>query len=245
MVAFAKTTWLTILLGALLLAAGILVYLWSEKSGELVKQTELSRDLRTQIDELQKRVEALRRQEAEELAKESKKVKRQKEEELAKQIELNQNLTTQVNELKKQIEELKNLGGKIKGVSIATDKIEYKQRETITITVRNDLEESIFSHIGSGTPVFAIKHIQRKTAEGSWENLYAQCQPPHCFFDIDTPVEINPGESASFKWKPLIYVNGTRETATLNSGEYRLVVLFEDSEKTEWTLIYTNEFRII
>ena len=132
----------------------------------------------------------------------------------------------------------------IKGVSAFVDKMLYSSGENIIITVNNNSEESIFSHIGSGTPVYAIKHIQKRTADGSWQNLYAQCQPPHCFSDTDAPAEINPGESASFKWDPLRFLNGTRDAAPLESGQYRVTILYEDSQKTQWKTTNTNEFRI-
>jgi len=129
-------------------------------------------------------------------------------------------------------------------VTVNVDKLVYGSGDDIAISIKNDSKESIFSHIKSGTPVFAIKGIQRKTAVGKWEEFFAQCQAPHCIYDIDAPAEIKPGESSSFKWKPLIFVNGTQETAALKSGEYRLVILFENLQKTEWIEIYTNEFKI-
>lgn len=131
-----------------------------------------------------------------------------------------------------------------KEVTITTDKTEYEQGGTIEITLKNNLKESIFSHIGSGTPVFCIEYIERKTPAGVWEKLFAQCQYPHCMYEIDASAEIRSGQSVALEWEPLIFVNGTSETIQAGPGQYRLSILYEDYQKTEWRSIYSNEFTI-
>ena len=130
------------------------------------------------------------------------------------------------------------------GVSVNTDKIEYKGGESIKIILTNNLGQSIFSHIRSGTPVFCIKHIEKKTTTGEWERLYAQCQFPHCTADIDAPGEIKPDETETMDWNPLVFVNGTSETVIAEPGLYRLLISYEDYQKTKWESVYTNEFTI-
>ena len=44
-------------------------------------------------------------------------------------------------------------------ITVMTDKGDYRRGEVIRIILRNNLGESIFSHIRSGTPVFCIKHL--------------------------------------------------------------------------------------
>jgi hypothetical protein len=131
-----------------------------------------------------------------------------------------------------------------KGITVVTDKSEYKQGETINITLINNLEESIFSHIRSGTPVFCIQHIEIRTPTGQQEKLYAQCQYPYCTNDIDAPGEIKSGESETFIWKPLVYVDGTLETVLPRPGLYRLLISYEDNKKTKWESVYSNQFTI-
>ena len=134
------------------------------------------------------------------------------------------------------------------GVAVNTDKQEYKQGEAIKITVNNDLSESIFSHAGSYTPVFSIKYVEMKTQQG-WKQLFAQCQYPHCIYEIDALVEIKAGQSVTFEWMPLIYINGTQKHIRAEPGEYRLVVYYQirkSSVSEDWKLLtaYSNEFVI-
>jgi len=137
-----------------------------------------------------------------------------------------------------------SIGGTKTGVNVNTDEAEYKRGESIKIILTNNLGQSIFSHIRSGTPVFCIKYIEKKTTTGEWERLYAQCQFPHCTADIDAPGEIKPGEKETIDWKPLVFVNGTSGTVIAGFGLYRLLISYEDCQKTKWESVYTNEFTI-
>ncbi len=129
-------------------------------------------------------------------------------------------------------------------IAVMTDKVDYRRGEVITIILKNNLGHSIFSHIRSGTPVFCIKHLERKTEGGEWTPLYAQCQPPQCRYDADAPGEIKPGESEALNWNPRVFVNGTSQSALPEAGAYRLSISYEDAEKKNWKLAYTNEFTI-
>jgi len=125
---------------------------------------------------------------------------------------------------------------------VRTDKTEYEQGEDIRITITNNLEKSIYSHIGSFTPEFSIGVVERKTQDG-WESLFAWCQYPYCISDIDPPVEIKSGQSESFLWTPLIYIDGTEESARAEPGEYRLSILYR-VEPGGWRATYSNRFQI-
>jgi len=82
-----------------------------------------------------------------------------------------------------------------RGVIVTTDKTEYEQGEIIKITIRNNLNETIYSHIGSSTPIFSINHVEKKRSDGTWKKLFAQCQYPHCIHKVAAPKEIKPGQS--------------------------------------------------
>jgi len=130
------------------------------------------------------------------------------------------------------------------GVVVSTDKLEYQQGEVIRIVLTNNLRGSVFSHIRSLTPVFCIKHIEKKITDEQWEKLYAQCQFPNCTYEIDPPGEIKPGESVTLEWKPLVFVDGTAKTALPEFGVYRLSITYEGYQKEKWQFIYTNTFAI-
>lgn len=126
------------------------------------------------------------------------------------------------------------------GVLITTDKTVYRQGEVIRVSIKNNLNESIFCHIG----VEGIKHIERKTAEGNWEQLFVMCKYPHCIYKIAPPKEIIPGECRIFEWKPLIYIDGTSKTVQAGPGQYRLSFFYQDHMKTELRSVYSNVFMI-
>jgi hypothetical protein len=129
-------------------------------------------------------------------------------------------------------------------ITVMTDKVDYRPGEPIKIILTNNLGDSIFSHIRSGTPVFCIKHLERNTKGGEWTTLYAQCQAPHCQYDVDAPGEIKTGESEILNWNPLVFVNGTSRSVLPKTGVYRLSISYEDAEKENWKSAYTNEFTI-
>ncbi|MGD9015060.1 MAG: hypothetical protein PVI33_03445 [Candidatus Omnitrophota bacterium] len=134
------------------------------------------------------------------------------------------------------------------GVIVNTDKQEYEQEETIKIIIKNELSDKIFSHAGSHTPVFSITYVEIKTLQG-WKQLFAQCQHPHCVYDIDAPAEIGGGQYETFDWKPLIYTNGTEKYIQAEPGEYRLMISYQIRKDSvakdwKWLTVYSNEFII-
>jgi len=129
-------------------------------------------------------------------------------------------------------------------VTVKTEKKNYTQNEIVQLTLNNNSQETIYSHFGSQTPIFAIKYIHKKNIFGLWSILYAQCQYPNCIYDIDVPIELKPDKFVVFNWTPLIFINGTQQTIPLVPGRYRLSILYQDYEKKAWKLICTNEFTI-
>ena len=125
-------------------------------------------------------------------------------------------------------------------ILIITDRQEYKAGEVVRVTIKNQSGGIIFCHVG----VEGIKHIEKKTAEGGWEKLFAMCRPPHCFYDIGPPQAVGPGVVKTFDWKPLIYVNGTSKTAPAKPGQYRLSLLYQEQQGKDWKSTYTNMFVI-
>ena len=132
-----------------------------------------------------------------------------------------------------------------KYILVQTDKTEYYEGEIIVITLYNNSKESIFSHIGSGTPVFCIKNVEKKQKKGIWKKYFAQSQSNEVHRDIDGPNEIKPGQSVSLEWKPLIFSGNSLESIIPSIGRYRLSILYEDYKKTKWMSIYSNEFEFI
>jgi hypothetical protein len=130
------------------------------------------------------------------------------------------------------------------GLTASTDQQEYTNGEIIRVNLENHFTQSIYSHIRSATPVFCIQFVEKQTAAGDWEQLFAQCQPPVCEHDIDLPGEIKSGEVVSMNWNPLVYRQGSATAFRPWPGVYRLSILYEDCNKTEWQAVYTNEFSI-
>jgi hypothetical protein len=124
-------------------------------------------------------------------------------------------------------------------VIITTDRRQSYPGEVIKITIKNNLDKSIFAHPDS----FSIEYIQRKKTDGSWENLFANCQFPHCIYRIGPPQEIKPHGSVTFKWEPLIYIEGTSETIVALPDIYRLEISYQ--KNWEWRTAYSNEFEIV
>jgi len=129
-------------------------------------------------------------------------------------------------------------------LTVSTDKPRYQQEEKIKITFENNLQESVFSHIRSLTPIYCIKHIEKQINGAQWVRLYAQCQFPNCTYEIDRPGELKPGENASFEWTPRQFIRGTAETALLEPGIYRLAITYQNHLRNKWEVTYTNNFTI-
>jgi len=133
-------------------------------------------------------------------------------------------------------------------VTVTTNKTEYKQNETINITIYNGLNVSIYSHAACISTTFCIESIEKKISDG-WQSFFAVGQWPECEYDIDFPAEIKSGESVSFDWEPLIWMSGCNNFTRAEPGVYRLVISYQIregnlSENWAWQSVYSNEFTI-
>ncbi|MFA5157194.1 MAG: hypothetical protein WC532_07415 [Candidatus Omnitrophota bacterium] len=133
--------------------------------------------------------------------------------------------------------------------TVTTDKLEYSQGESVKITLKNNSTQSIFSHIGGTSSGFGIRYAEKKTSSGNWEKLFTYCQYPHCIRDIGPPEEMKSGESNTYEWDPLIYIDGTEKSIKADPGTYRLVVSYQirnsaSSEDWKWLTVNSNEFII-
>jgi hypothetical protein len=132
---------------------------------------------------------------------------------------------------------------------VSTDKNGYGSTEIVTIRLTNASFRSIFSHLGSQTPVFAVEGVEMKNAEGGWDTLSAWCRPPFCVYDMDAPAELKPQESVSWAWDPWIYIGGTHERARPAAGTYRLRISYrapadDPAQQGSWLNVVSNEFTI-
>jgi len=127
---------------------------------------------------------------------------------------------------------------------VKTSMTYYTKGDSIEITLINRLKQSIWSHAGSETPIFAIQHVEIMNLSHTWDTLYIRCQYPECEEESDAPQEILPGASVIFSWNPQIYPDGSQEHHTAEAGRYRLVIMYMFADKKEWKQTYSNEFVI-
>jgi len=133
-------------------------------------------------------------------------------------------------------------------IQVITDKMVYKVGDAVVVTVNNPMDESILTNVGTLTPIFAIEYVERLMPDRTWRRLHAYCDYPHCTYTIETPVTLKPGGIRTFKWRPLIYLDGTAETFLAGPGLYRLIIRYQIREtlsdtKYEWRASRSNEFK--
>lgn len=134
-------------------------------------------------------------------------------------------------------------------ITVKTERAKYGQTEVIEVLFFNGLNRSVFSHAGGPSSLFSINKIERKKPGAGWESLFAQCQYPNCIYDINAPLEIGPGVTAVFGWKPLEYPEGKKEAVLLEPGSYRLLINYQlrpvkNAANWNWITTYSNEFTI-
>ncbi len=134
-------------------------------------------------------------------------------------------------------------------VDVRTDATDYLSGEDIGVSVSNLLEVPVRTHVGSATPIAAIDHAERKFSDGSWQREEVLCTPPHCTYVIDSPYPLDPGETRSFRWKPVFFTKGTAERRPVPPGVYRLLVRYQVQPdpavpKWVWHHTLTNEFTV-
>jgi len=127
-------------------------------------------------------------------------------------------------------------------VEARTDSTEYRAGEEVLVSVTNLLDVPVQTHVGSGTPLAAIDHALRKYSDGSWRREEVWCTYPHCTYVVDSPYSLDPGDTRSFRWRPVFFVKGTAERRPVPPGVYRLVVRYlvrPDPEVPRWETHHT------
>jgi len=138
-------------------------------------------------------------------------------------------------------------------VTITTNKSEYGQNETINITLYNGLNVSIYSYMAGSPHEYFIERVEKKTSLGwlVYRPVYSESYAAYMG-------EVKPGQSFSFEWEPLIWVNGTYSnnyvynSSKLEPGVYRISSTpvtsdyfgVDPVENNTWQTIYSNEFTI-
>ena len=125
------------------------------------------------------------------------------------------------------------------GITLATDKTEYKRGDAVKITLKNNLDKPVFYLAGltycSTNPyeVYQLFHVQGKE---KW--LKVMLSPSKCaeVEGAGLPIykELNAGESIEFTWNPGIW-----DTTHKISMKYKKAKDAEDLKE-----IYSNEFTI-
>jgi len=130
-----------------------------------------------------------------------------------------------------------------KGVTISTDKAEYKQGEIVKISVinRNSEEISLCNYPTLESPVFYVEKFENRT----WITICCvgacRCYSP-CMAKIKRCLEIQPNQTLEFKWyqKKEICRNSKYVSTQADSGKYRI----RFNIGTSLNPIYSNEFTI-
>jgi len=125
-----------------------------------------------------------------------------------------------------------HLSGK---VTVTTNKIEYRQNETINITFYNGLNVSIYIN----QMCCFIEQVEKKTSDG-WL-IYL---PDNCLTYVLILEEVKPGQYISFEWSPIARKYGTSSYSYLEPGIYRIKSGYNLSENNTWQTVYSNEFTI-
>lgn len=121
-------------------------------------------------------------------------------------------------------------------IRIITNTTVYEPEEKITIHLKHYLKKSVFSYFNTENPICGIRSIEKKN--GTWEPIaLAWAKPPDCA-QISLK-EIKPyhssGEFGMFEW----------QSPKLDSGEYRLKIIYKLAEEEEWKEVYSNKFAIL
>lgn len=134
-----------------------------------------------------------------------------------------------------------------KDVVIVTDKAEYERGEELRITVKNNLQKTIFYAAGlshcSDKP-YNIYHLS--TQKGEWINILPISPECAAVVGAGSPVykELNVGESIEFAWDQKIW-ELTDDVIQAPNGKYKISVKYKElKEAEEIREIYSPEFTI-
>lgn len=154
-------------------------------------------------------------------------------------IEIKEDISPKVEEIKQK-------------VTINTEKTEYRQGETVRITMINGLDQPIVPYaLGSDPSAFYgenyglgfierfenIKWIQIEPLWRCGNSCFAECKYKHSF---------EPNETRVFEWNQTQFIcdkeNRSEKVETAGTGRYRISVWIEKEQSS--TFIYSNEFVI-
>jgi hypothetical protein len=130
----------------------------------------------------------------------------------------------------------------IKEVIVTTNKIEYRQNETINITLYNGLNVSILHHR-------SISEVEKNISTG-WKLFLTDDLNPNVYYDIyDPAIELKPYQSVSIDWKAdhlWNWTNDTYEYCLAEPGSYRIKLSYYIENQTSYKTytVYSNEFII-
>jgi len=146
---------------------------------------------------------------------------------------------------KTEYEQGETVGAPEKEVVITTNKTEYEQGETVEITISNGLEQPIW-YVGESPYPSCCTLF--KWEENKWVNLgvpfnVKQVVPP-ASYSGPSPIdaeELKPGESIHKEWNMKM---GEWSERFLEKGKYRFGFYYGLSKKNYTEIIYSNEFTI-
>ena len=119
----------------------------------------------------------------------------------------------------------------------------------MVVQVTNVSQAPVRTHVGSSTPIASLLYAERQYSDGSWRREDVMCRPPHCTYVMDSPYVLEPGETRSFRWKPVFFKDGTLEKYPAPPGVYRLLVRYQvqpdpSVPRWVWHQTRTNAFTI-
>ena len=133
-----------------------------------------------------------------------------------------------------------------KEVSIATDKTEYEQGKGIKITLRNNLDKSIYfgKETISAEDIIPLGFSLEKFEKEEWKKI----QTSHPIADGLSPgVKLKPNENFEFSWNQEFFVILSPTQAEKNKvspGKYRICLRFSLMEGNNYESICSKEFTI-
>ena len=155
----------------------------------------------------------------------------------------------------KQVSEIKPVSAE--KLIIATDKIEYKQGETVKISITSSSKYLVVQQTFSSSEAKYTKYLGdnygigliEKFTDGEWVAIEPvwRCDNS-CFTECKYDHSIEPGKSRVFEWRQTILncdsQNRSEEVENAGIGRYRISSGFWDEVKQKNNMIYSNVFVI-
>ncbi|MCK4554021.1 hypothetical protein KAU19_03590 [Candidatus Parcubacteria bacterium] len=155
----------------------------------------------------------------------------------------------------KQVSEIKPVSAE--KLTIATDKIEYKQGETVKIIITSSSKYPVVQQTFSLSEAKYAKYLGDNYGIGLIEKFtdseWAVIEPVwrcdnSCFAECKYDHSIGPGKSRVFEWQQTILncdsQNRSEEIENAGTGRYRISSGFWNEQEQKNEVIYSNEFVI-